>query len=125
MPRFREALHKKMCATLEPGDGCDPRYDKKEHGSPPNRKALQLCAQVFKTLVMSLPGCGDNILNDLTVESVTLAPDSSQLLVTLKGDVDLNDAEQSLAAVQGKLRTEVAQSIHRRKTPKLLFKIVR
>ncbi len=117
MPRFRIAYRE--------GDGVDPRYDKKERGTPQNRKALQLCAQVQQVLMMVLPGSGDDILSDLTIESVTLAPDSSQMLVRLKGPVDVNDALQSLAIVKGKLRTEIAASIHRKNTPKLLFEVFR
>lgn len=129
MPRFREALHKtakQLCDGLRDQDCQDPRYDSKAIRKPiQNRKALQLCSQVFQTLSLALPSCGDDALTDLMVESVTLHPNSARLLVTLRATaaIDTQDIEQNLAAVKGRLRSEVAASINRRKAPELVFKV--
>ena len=47
-----------------------------------NRKALQLCGEVGRTLSQVLAWeSGDDLLRDVVVDSVTPAPDSSRLLV--------------------------------------------
>jgi ribosome-binding factor A len=95
-----------------------------------NRKALQLSAQVADTLSQVLQGeCDDEVLRDLLVMSVTPAPDSTQLLVTVSpapsaGAVSTTEIMEHLQKAKGKLRSEVALAIHRRKTPELLFTFV-
>jgi ribosome-binding factor A len=99
------------------------------HSRPPNtdnRKALQLCRQVERTLSLSLEG---DILRDLLVQSVVPAPDSTRLLVTFAfvGD-DLTSSLEVLVALkhqQAKLRRAIAAAIHRKKTPDLAFQVVR
>jgi len=115
-----------------PDDGRDPRYDKPEQPDKvKNRKALQLSGQVAETLALVLAGeCDDDLLRDLLVESVVPFPTSVRLLVTLvpsvsAGEVSLEQMAQRLEQVRGKLRSEVARSIHRRKAPDLLFRILR
>jgi ribosome-binding factor A len=95
-----------------------------------NRKALQLAAQVAETLSQVLQGeCDDEVLRDLLVMSVVPAPDSTQLLVTVSlapsaGTVSTAEVMEHLQKARGKLRSEVALAIHRRKTPELLFTFV-
>ncbi len=93
-----------------------------------NRKALQLCSQVADTLNYVFSGeCDDELLRNLHVLSVVPAPNASQLLVTVAPVVPLqpehNAAEinKRLAAAAGRLRSEVAAAITRKKTPRLLF----
>jgi ribosome-binding factor A len=92
-----------------------------------DRKLLQLCQQVADTLAQVLGGeCDDEMLRSLQVVSVTPAPDSSQLLVIvaplLPGEtLDPTMVLARLAAVAGRLRTEVAASITRRRAPRLMF----
>jgi ribosome-binding factor A len=99
-------------------------------GKVANRKALQLAAQVAETLSQVLQGeCDDEILRDLLVTSVVPAPDSTQLLVTVSpapsaGPVSTTEVMNHLQKARGKLRSEVALAIHRRKTPELLFTFV-
>jgi ribosome-binding factor A len=98
--------------------------------SGPHRKALQLCGQVAETLNYVLSGeCDDDVLRNLYVVRVDPAPDVSQVMVTVApldpkdaGRVDLIMTHLMHAA--GKLRAEVASSIHRRKTPQLLFRVI-
>src|SRR5690606_31526860 len=72
---------------------------------------------------------GDDVLRGLYVDSVDPAPDSSRLLVSVApldpGDQTPSDVYLTkLMAVSGKLRSEVAASISRRKTPELAFRVI-
>ena len=107
----------------------DPRPDDtaESHRKAANRKAQQLCAQVAETLSFVLQAeCNDEILRDVLVESVVPAPDSTRLLVTVipspaAGALDAGQVNQHLMKAYGKLRSEVAMAIHRRKVPELIF----
>jgi len=119
------------CDVPGPGDGLDPRLESREQPHKvKNRKALQLCGQVAETLALVLSGeCGDDLLRDLLVESVVPYPTSVRLLVTLlpagsAADVPMNQYLERLEHVRGKLRTEVALAIHRRKAPDLIFRVL-
>jgi ribosome-binding factor A len=97
----------------------------------PDRKTLQLCRQVADALNYVLTGeLDDDVLRNLYVESVRPAPNASRLLVSV-APLDADDPTPAdvilhrLVHVSGKLRTEVAESIHRRKTPELAFCVVR
>jgi ribosome-binding factor A len=113
-----------------PGDGLDPRYDRPD-SSPgvPNRKALQLCSQVAQTLAGVLAGeLDDDVLRDLLVESVTPAPNSSRLLVTLQPAPGAPAHDPGVIAgrlerARDRLRAEVAAAIHRRRAPDLTFRL--
>jgi len=93
----------------------------------PDRKLLQLCSQVAETLSQVLSGeCNDDILRSLQVAAVTPAPDSSQLLVVvapaLAGErLDPPLVLARLSASAGRLRSEVAAAITRRRAPRLVF----
>src|SRR5947207_1446903 len=82
-PRHQQILA--SCHEVGPDDGADPRtFFRKPSRRVTNRKALQLCGEVARTLSWVLGGeCGDEVLRDLIVDSVVPAPDSSRLLVTL------------------------------------------
>jgi ribosome-binding factor A len=115
------------CAELGAGDGCDPRFDRREgSGTVPNRKALQLCAQVARTLMDVFADCGDDVLRDLLIESVTPAPNSSRLLVTVLPAVPIETSVvlAHLERARGKLRSEAVAAIHRRRAPDLLFRVL-
>ena len=125
--RFARKPPEGLCTEWNPGDGTDPRFDVKHpHGKVSNRKALQLCRQVERTLSAALEG---DVLRDLTVESVLAAPDSSRLLITLRfrgpDTVATEEIHDALHASHAKLRGEIAAAIHRRKTPDLTFHVVR
>ncbi len=109
------------------GDGFDPRFEVRHENRPvANRKALQLCRQVERTLSSLFAGaCGDDVLADLLVQSVVPAPSSARLLVTVScATLATPPAEvmEHLHGAVGLLRREVAASIHRRKTPELVFR---
>jgi ribosome-binding factor A len=115
------------CAQPGPDDGRDPRLDRRSgSGKVSNRKALQLCAQVARALTFVFAGCGDDVLRNLVVESVTPAPNASRLLVRVASSTDV---ERSLLLAHlehahGMLRSEVASAINRRRAPDLVFRIV-
>ncbi|HEV3257194.1 MAG TPA: hypothetical protein VG013_09965 [Gemmataceae bacterium] len=94
-----------------------------------NRKALQLCGQVARTLNEVLHvGCGDDVLRDLMVEAVVPAPDSTRLLVTVccspaSAPIESGRVLEHLAGAHAMLRLEVAAAIHRKKVPELSFRV--
>jgi ribosome-binding factor A len=95
-----------------------------------NRKAMQLCRQVAETLDLVLSGdCREELLQSLHVVSVVPAPNASRLLVTLDADLPTGefDPRAILALLdrqQGRLRAEVAVSIHRKRVPTLAFQVL-
>ena len=132
MSRRRQSKLRDLTPRLGEDDGIDPRkfFDRRSRRRV-DRKAYQLCRQVSDTLNYVLSGdTGDDVLRGLYVESVDPAPDSSRLLVSV-APLDRNDDTPAtayltkLAALSGRLRSEVAASISRRKTPELTFRVVR
>jgi ribosome-binding factor A len=126
--RKRERLLAR-CGQLHEDDGVDPRQflktdNRRDHG---HFKTRQLCRQVAETLALVLAGrFGDDRLHSLQVASVHPAPNAAQLLVTLRTDEPCDRGETQeildrLGAVSGRLRSEVAAAISRKRTPKLLF----
>ncbi len=99
-------------------------------GRVENRKALQLCSQIAETLTLVLGGeCPDDLLRDLLVESVVPFPTSSRLLVTLVPAISAENAPlekylEHLEPFKGRLRSEAATAINRRKVPDLVFRIL-
>ncbi len=95
-----------------------------------SRKAKQLCRQVAETLDLVLSGDSrDELLQSLHVLSVVPAPNSSRLLVTVSADLPLEDYDRRkildrLDEQTGRLRAEIAASIHRKRVPSLVFHVV-
>ncbi|HEV8061223.1 MAG TPA: ribosome-binding factor A [Gemmataceae bacterium] len=126
--RFERKPPAGLGEIVDSDDGIDPRLQKREpRPSAANRKALQLAAQVERTLVQVFAGeCGDEVLRELRVETVVPAPDSGHLLVTLSPAEDAHPLEvvlEHLHRASGRLRSEVAAAIHRRKAPELHFRV--
>lgn len=106
-------------------DGSDPRTFSKQKTYRGNRKALQLCRQVQRSLGYALGDCDDDVLASLYVESVDPAPDDKHLMVTvqpLDTDVAPEEVLTRLHHVIGRLRAEVAADIHRKRVPELTFR---
>jgi len=120
-----------LCDRPGSEDGLDPRhYFKPERQRRAGRKDWQLCRQIFDTLNYVLSGeCHDDVLQGLLVIEVVPAPDATRVLVSVQS-LDLTDELdpvlilQRLQAVAGRLRTEVARSISRRKVPEMAFRVV-
>lgn len=93
----------------------------------PDRKVLQLCRQVARTLDGLLAGeVRDEALHGLKVVSVVPSPDASNLLVTLELPPSAEPRPAStlprdLARASGWLRAEVASAITRKRAPNLTY----
>lgn len=93
-------------------------------------KARQLCKQVMRSLQEAFIGeFEDPVLQDLMIVSVDPAPNASQLLVTLDDSAVLkgigrNRIRAKLERVCGFLRSQIADTIHRRRVPQLFFTFV-
>ena len=125
--RFSRKPPSGLCVEWTADDGIDPRLSsKRTREKVSNRKALQLCRQVQRTLSGALEG---DLLRDLTVESVVPAPDSARLLITVvfhgSDTVATVDVLAALAQHHARLRAQVAAAIHRKKTPELTFDVKR
>jgi ribosome-binding factor A len=120
------------CGELHEDDTVDPRefFKTSRPQKKETRKAKQLCRQVAETLDQILSGeASDDVLRGLRVADVRPAPDTSRLLVTLLVDCDPSNfdrtlIEERLAFFKGRLRSEVATAITRRKAPTLVFEII-
>jgi ribosome-binding factor A len=95
-----------------------------------DRKALQLCRQVERTLGLVLAGeLNDDRVRDLLVLSVVPAPHSNHLLVTLQAaealsQEELLELDQALLEHKGRLRSAIAADISRRKTPDITLRVI-
>ncbi len=95
-----------------------------------DRKALQLCRQIERTLGLVLGGeLNDDRVRDLLVLSVVPAPNSNHLLVTLQAPEPLSQEElwgldHVLAEHKGQLRAAMAADISRRKTPEITLRVI-
>ena len=120
MARFRNAP---PCDELGPGDGQDPRFDKKERKPVINRKALQLCAQVQDALNLAIADCADVYVRGAIIQSIVPAPDSSHMLVRVRTAFDGRLVQEQLEKAYPRLRAAVATSIHRKKVPQFRFEV--
>ncbi len=117
------------CSDVGPDDGLDPRYDRRGEPTLGDRKQLQLCGQVARTLSSLFSGeLGDEALRDLLVESVVPAPSSARLLVTVGLAPTATPVAPELIAARlekarGLLRAEVAAAVVRRRAPDLVFRV--
>jgi ribosome-binding factor A len=119
-----------LCSERGPEDGIDPRdllrqAARKKGG----RKTLQLCGQVAEALNYAFAAvCNDDVLRELGVVTVQPAPNEARLLVTvaptLPGPCDPTQVLERVQQALGKLRSEVAAAIHRKKVPELTFRVV-
>ena len=130
----RERLLKQHCGVINDDDAIDPRhyfYNKRK----PNRKfrkTYQLCRQVADTLHMVLRGNDPN-LDCISVVDVLPAPDSRRMLVLVcfepgQEKQTASEIEATMAILQShvpRLRSEIARSINRKKTPNLIFELTK
>lgn len=106
------------------------RKSGRRDGARDDRKTKQLCRQVFQAVSLALAGeCGDEVLRDLTVESVAPAPNASRLLVCVAlpparpGEPVPTPQEvmERLSMHQARLRRCVAAAVTRKRAPELTF----
>lgn len=89
-------------------------------------KARRLCRQVSEALQTGLSGeCSDELLQQVWVDSVEPAAESSRLVVTVSVPDDVNPVEAlaRLEGARGLLRAMIASAIHRKKVPDLSFRM--
>ena len=121
-----------LAAELHSDDGQDPKefFRKSKESRKAGRKAMQLCSQVADTLNLVLSGeCGSEILQNLLVAKVAPAPDASQLLVVVtpapgSRTVPADEVLAEVQAASGRLRTEVAAAISRKRASRLVFQFL-
>ena len=117
--------------SMQPDDGQDPRFDRGDTSSgsaQADRKAAQLCAQIHRALDFVVSEMLADSDFDAMVLDVQPAPNTAHLLVLLQATASLTvhecrKLESVLAQKSGVIRTAVTQSIHRRKTPTLSFRV--
>lgn len=116
----------------EPGsdDGIDPRYYFRPASDDrrADRKVLQLCAQVAKAVRLTLDGAlDDERLHALEVVRVEPAPDARRLRVILGlgagPPAPIEGLQACLRRAAPRVRQAVAQAIHRRRAPDLVFEV--
>ena len=127
----RERVLNQMCGIIRDDDAIDPKhyfYNKRKSKNK-FRKAYQLCRQVADTLQLVLTGA-DPLLDGLTIVDVIPAPDARRMLVILAISPDevhsATQIEEMMSRLRfhvPRLRSEIAQTICRRKTPQLSFEI--
>ncbi len=120
-------LMKQLCKEIREDDGVDPReFKKREQKRNYARRDRQLCAEVRRCLDLVLPEIMiQSGISVCEVLSVNPAPDISRLMVVVGVDVEhLAVASQVLGLLKGRIRTDVAQAVHRKKAPDLSFEVV-
>lgn len=127
----RERVLKQSCGIVNEDDAIDPKhyFSNKRKSKTQYRKAYQLCRQVADTFQLVLTN-DDPELDGLIVLDVVPAPDSRRMLVLLALPADQVKSASEVDAIMARLQThvprlrsEIARSINRRKTPQLLFEI--
>jgi ribosome-binding factor A len=120
-----------FCNEIGPEDGTDPKtFFQKSSRRRINRKALQLCGQIARTLSQVLAWeSGDDRLRNLMVTAVEPAPDDSRVLVTVvleTAELTLSPGEvlELLRSCRGWLRSEIGAAIHRKRVPELAFRVL-
>jgi len=91
-------------------------------------KDLQVCRQVFDALAYALAELDDPMIEELSLASVTPAPNAARVLVTLvptRGGLDPAAALERLRGAMPDLREEVAAELTRKRVPELVFRIDR
>ncbi len=123
---------KLLCDDLAPEDGVDPRILARPLDTKTkSHKGQQLCKEAKHTLSLVLAGeLSDPTLQNLEVVDVTTNEDG-QFLYVLVSHIDTgiapdeNQILNKLHAIQGYLRSAIAQSVKRKRVPALKFKLVR
>ena len=95
--------------------------------SSPDPKADALCTQVRRVLDYVVGGeLRDEALRDLVVVDVIPAGGCRRMRAVLRaaGDMDCAVALERLEAARGYLRVQIAEAIHRKRTPELVFEVI-
>lgn len=92
----------------------------------PDKKTQQLCRQVHRRMDLALAELEDPALHGIWVLSVTPEGHGRGLLVHVIVRVaeQIREVSGHLDAARSHLRSEVAQAIHRKRTPQLQFVVL-
>lgn len=124
--RSEDAL-RALCARVFEEDGVPVKQDRGERKRDSGRKDFALCKQVLRALNDALQGeVGDVLLRELSVRRVDPDPDASRLRVYVEpspaaASMGATVMLEALGRANGYLRTHVARSISRKRTPTLVF----
>ncbi len=97
-----------------------------EPGSDPHeRKLKQLCEQVAETIALALADCGDPALHGVWVERVEPDPGAGRLRLIVGAEAGCSTplTIRALERARGYLRRQIAEDIHRKRTPDLSFAV--
>lgn len=126
--------HDELCADAHPDDG-KPWLWTKGHSGPsdpedfepdskPDRKTLQLCAQIERALHTTWPVA----LADLALLGVEPAspPDASrlELVIGVPQTCPASTATRLMQGALASLRAEAARAINRKKTPTFTYRLI-
>ena len=91
------------------------------------RKDAQLCAQVRDAVALVVAESTDPLLSGAWVMEAVPAPHIGhlQIMVAVGAEGDVDAIHAKLVAMSGLVRSEVADAIHRKKTPTLSFVVMR
>lgn len=100
--------------------------DDSNQTSPSDKKTRQLCRQVHQRLDLALSDLDDPVLYGTWVHGVTPAGGGRALLVhvIVRDAEQIREASKHLESARSHLRSEVAQAIHRKRTPQLQFVVL-
>jgi hypothetical protein len=91
-----------------------------------HHKDRQVCRQVADAVGWYLADVDDPLLSGLLVIDAVPAPSAARVMVILapaSGEVDAAEAQRRLADVKDDVREEVANEVHRRRAPEVVFRV--
>ncbi len=100
---------------------------RERRGGPARRdpSVARFLSQVSDALHLALASADDPRLADAALVDVIVSPGSGPLRVVVAAPIaSVDDVLAALDASRGRLRSEVAASIHRKRTPELSFVVV-
>ena len=123
------------CGEIHEDDCIDPRkFFQPERDKKENYKGQQLCRQAYETLSLLIADCDDELMQSLNIVEVNITSDGSRLVAAIEHkyadqsvpELDKSTPEQTLSRLAEqipRLRSELAQSISRKRVPNLSFEL--
>lgn len=114
-------------ATFEKDEEWAPRRSSKRRrarGPRDDAKLEQLCRQVERRLALTFGELEDPLLQDVMIERIEPGFGAELVvIVDLPDGRDVGETLSRLEALKGRFRSEVAEAIHRKRTPQLVFTV--
>jgi ribosome-binding factor A len=94
-----------------------------------NWKTEQLCKQVERAVALVIGEWADDVLLGAAVAAAEPWPDAARLRITVvlasgRTSEHAQDAHKALTHAAGRLRAEIAHSIHRKRVPEIAFQVM-